>query len=238
MEKIKKLGFIGLGLMGNPMVERLLNAGFDVCVWARSPEKAKRATDAGATLYPSVASLVDDVEVLMLCVSNTAAVQDVVTGQSGVLSALAKNQFSSLSVIVDFSSIAPNVTRDIAEQADKYNVKWVDSPVSGGVAGAEQGTLAVMCGGDPVIISSLMPFYEPLAGNVTHMGPTGSGQVTKIANQMLVSCNIMVMAEMFALAEKAGVDAGKIPQALKGGFADSIPLQLTGPVWQIKSLMK
>ena len=120
--------------------------------------------------------------------------------------------------------------------------------MSGGVAGAEQGTLAIMAGGDAALVDSVRPVLEPLSQRVTHMGPTGSGQVTKICNQMIVSCNVLVMAEVMALAEKSGVNASQIPEALKGGFADSIPLQLTGPrmaerdfdpvKWHVKTLLK
>ncbi len=127
-------------------------------------------------------------------------------------------------------------------------MSWVDSPVSGGVAGAEQGTLAIMAGGPEAVIDRLRPVLAPLSQRVTRMGDVGAGQVTKICNQMIVSCNVLVMAEVMALAEKSGVDATAIPQALKGGFADSIPLQLTGPrmadrdfdpvKWHVKTLLK
>ncbi|RXJ74033.1 2-hydroxy-3-oxopropionate reductase [Veronia nyctiphanis] len=248
MAQGKTLGFIGLGLMGNPMTARLLKAGFSVNVWVRDSKKAKTATEAGAKLCVTIDELVQHSDILMLCVSDTAAVESVIEGPQGVLEAIKNNDKASLSLIIDFSSISPQATTRLARSTGDCGVKWIDSPVSGGVAGAESGSLAVMCGGDKSEIESLSPIYAVLAKNVTHVGDVGSGQVTKIANQMLVSCNVMVMAEVFALAEKAGVDATQIPLALKGGFADSLPLQLTGPrmaeqdfeevKWHVKTLLK
>lgn len=125
---------------------------------------------------------------------------------------------------------------------------WVDAPVSGGVAGAEQGTLAIMAGGNEADIAIARTVLAPLYQRLTHMGEVGSGQVTKVCNQMIVSCNVLVIAEMIALAQRAGVDAEKIPEALSGGFADSKPLQIVGPEmasgtfepikWRVKTLLK
>ena len=242
------LGFIGIGLMGNPMVGRLLDAGFDVRVWGRSVEKLKGVADAGASVCSSVMSLVKDVDILMLCVSDTEAVGAVVFGDNGVVAACQQLDMPRLKTLVDFSSIDPEATRNFAGQLSGIGIEWVDSPVSGGVAGAEKGSLAIMCGGKEEVIEDLLPVLSTLSQRVTRMGDVGCGQVTKICNQMIVSCNVLVMAEVMALAEKAGVEGGKIPQALKGGFADSIPLQLTGPrmaekdfeevKWHVKTLLK
>jgi len=132
-------------------------------------------------------------------------------------------------LLVDFSSIAPDATREMArELQSRCAMAWVDAPVSGGVAGAQAGTLAIMAGGDPADVDGVRPVLEHLSQRVTHMGPVGSGQVSKVCNQMLVSCNVLVMAESLALAQKAGVDIRQIPAALAGGFADSLPLQITG----------
>ncbi len=240
----QKIGFIGMGLMGTPMTLRLLAAGFAVSVWNRNRDKTAAVAAAGAAVAETVAELVSGCDIIMLCVTDTAAVDAVVFGDNGVAQVARAGQ-----VLVDFSSIDPAATRDMAQRlAQSCAVPWVDAPVSGGVTGAEQGTLAVMAGGDAEVIDRLRPVLEPLAQRVTHMGPTGAGQVTKIGNQMLVSCNVLVMAEVMALAEKAGVDASRIPQALQGGFADSIPLQLTGPrmaerdfdavKWHVKTLLK
>lgn len=241
------LGFIGLGLMGVPMTSRLLAKGYEVHIWNRSQGKMQPLVEQGAQPRKSITELTRLVDVVMLCVSDSDAVEAVVRGCGGdngcLLDGIRKEQ-----IIVDFSSILPDVTRRLAADVAERGAHWADCPVSGGVAGAEQGTLSVMAGGDAGIINRLRPLLACLAQRVTHVGGTGSGQVTKICNQMLVSCNVLVMAEAMALAEKAGVDAGKIPEALAGGFADSKPLQLTGPrmaasdfdevKWHVKTLLK
>ncbi|MBW3695942.1 NAD(P)-dependent oxidoreductase [Vibrio sp. T187] len=243
------IGFIGLGLMGNPMVARLLDAGYDVNVWARTPSKASFVVSKGANLKPDLEELVCSSDILMLCVSDTNAVEAIVHGDNGIISALTNCPNAKVKIIMDFSSISPTATTALAETLYKeHDIEWIDNPVSGGVAGAENGSLAIMCGGSESTIEKLKPIYFVLGENVTRMGNAGAGQVTKIGNQMLVSCNVLVMAEVFALAEKAGVDSTNIAQALSGGFADSLPLQITGPrmaerdyepvKWHVKTLLK
>ncbi|CCU71434.1 NAD(P)-dependent oxidoreductase [Thalassolituus oleivorans] len=238
------IGFIGMGLMGVPMTLRLLGAGYEVRVWNRSIDKCAGVVSAGAILTDKLDDLVRHSDIVMLCVTDTAAVSDIVFGEAGVANSARAGQ-----VLVDFSSIEPQATQMMAERL--YTTSgciWIDAPVSGGVAGAEQGTLAIMAGGPEDVLATIRPVLAPLSQRVTRVGDVGSGQVTKICNQMLVSCNVLVMAEVMALAEKAGVDAEQIPVALKGGFADSIPLQLTGPrmakrdfdevKWHVKTLLK
>ena len=240
----QRIGFIGMGLMGVPMSLRLLAAGYSLSVWNRNASKTEAARQAGARVANSVAQLVADSDVVMLCVTDTAAVEAIVFGDDGIAANARSGQ-----ILIDFSSIEPEATRQMAARlTSACGMHWVDAPVSGGVAGAEQGMLAIMAGGDEALIDRLRPLLEPLSQRVTRMGPVGAGQVTKICNQMLVSCNVLVMAEVMALAEKAGVDALQIPAALKGGFADSVPLQLTGPrmaerdfdpvKWHVKTLLK
>jgi 3-hydroxyisobutyrate dehydrogenase len=240
---LARIGFIGMGLMGIPMSCRLLAAGYPVKVWNRNPEKTAVPAAHGASIATSIAQLCADVDIIMLCVSDTAAVEDIVLTNHGVLENLSTEQ-----IIIDFSSIDPQATRNLALHVSEKSCHWLDAPVSGGVAGAEQGTLAIMAGGDEAILDSVRPILEPLSQRITRMGNVGAGQVTKICNQMIVSCNVLVMAEVMALAEKSGVDSRQIPAALKGGFADSIPLQLTGPrmaerdyqpvKWHVKTLLK
>lgn len=236
----RKLGFIGIGLMGEPMSHRLIAAGHDVMVWNRSANKCHGLVAVGAKEADSLQQIAEHADVLMVCVSNTESVQDV-TKQ--LLPYLKAGQ-----IIVDFSSIAPDATQELSAQVAEQGASWIDSPVSGGVAGAEAGTLAIMAGGVESDLDSVRPVLNCLGQRVTYMGPSGSGQTTKICNQMIVSCNVLVMAEVLAMAKKAGVDAAKIPEALKGGFADSIPLQLTGSRmavqdfdevnWHVKTLLK
>lgn len=180
-------------------------------------------------------------DVILLCLSDTAAVEQIVHQEIAPAASAGK-------LIIDLSSIDPDVTRQLGGELGQHGMSWVDAPVSGGTAGAEQGTLAIMAGGDHEAIALAEQVLKPLYGRFTHMGPLGSGQMTKICNQMIVGCNLLVLAEMMALAKAAGVDAEKIPQALSGGFADSKPLQITGaemaaeryePVkWKVKTLLK
>lgn len=241
---MQSLGFIGLGLMGNPMVKRLLDKGYSVTVWNRSSSKIAPLLTYGAIEGASPQSVAEDVDVIMICVSDTVAVREVVFGDLGICYSNGKGK-----VLVDFSSIDPDSTREMADAlAQRNGMDWVDCPVSGGVVGAESGQLALMAGGDSGWIEKLNAILSVLGRNITHMGPVGAGQVTKICNQMLVTSNIQMMAEVFALAERAGVDSRMIPAALAGGFADSLPLQITGPrmadrefepvKWHVKTLRK
>jgi len=241
-DKKPNLGFIGIGLMGKPMTLRLLNAGFSVNVWNRSPEKLSPVTDAGAKACSSIAELVKASNIILLCLSDTTAVESVI--RNDILENGSANQ-----LLIDLSSIHPENTRRLASMLhEKCGMGWVDAPVSGGVAGAEQGNLAIMAGGSIENIDIARVILAPLYKQLTHMGDVGSGQVTKICNQMIVSCNVLVIAEMIALAQQAGVDAEKIPEALSGGFADSTPLQIVGPEmatrtfepvkWRVKTLLK
>ena len=235
------LGFIGIGLMGEPMTLRLLQAGFKVNVWNRSPEKLHAVTQAGATACLSIAELLKVSDVVLLCLADTAGVRDIV--DKHILPAALKDK-----LIIDLSSIQPQATRELAEKLQALNIRWVDAPVSGGVSGATQGNLAIMAGGAAADIVLARQVLAPLYQQLTHMGAVGSGQITKICNQMIVSCNVLVIAEMIALAQQAGVDAEKIPQALAGGFADSKPLQIVAPEmaikqfepvkWRVKTLLK
>lgn len=238
---MKTLGFIGIGLMGQPMTLRLLNAGFSVHVWNRSPEKLATVIEAGAIAHADIAEVVRFADVILLCLSDTAAVESVVREHIAAHGSADK-------LIIDLSSIHPETTRQLAELVSQHGMGWVDAPVSGGVAGATQGNLAIMAGGSPEHISIAREVLAPLYQQLTHVGAVGCGQVTKICNQMIVSCNVLVIAEMIALAQRAGVDAEQIPIALAGGFADSKPLQIVAPEmanatfepvkWRVKTLLK
>ncbi len=241
-DKKNTLGFIGIGLMGRPMVLRLLGAGYNVNVWNRSPDKLVQVADAGAKVCASIAELVKASQVILLCLTDTAAVESVI--YKGIVENGSVNQ-----LLIDLSSIHPDNTRQLASVLkDKCGMSWVDAPVSGGIVGAEQGSLTIMAGGSSENVSIACTILAPLYQQFTHMGELGCGQVTKVCNQMIVSCNVIVIAEMIALAQKAGVAAEKIPQALYGGFADSKPLQILGPEmaladfeplkWRVSTLLK
>ncbi|QJQ98786.1 NAD(P)-dependent oxidoreductase [Halomonas sp. PGE1] len=239
-----QLGFIGLGLMGDPMTRRLLEAGFDVTVWNRTPAKAESLGQAGARVAASVGELVASVEVVMLCLANTAVVEQVVFGEGGVAAHGRPGQ-----TLIDLSSSDPAATRDFAARLEaQCGMRWIDCPVSGGVAGAEAGSLVMMAGGEADAIDAIRPALAPMAARVTHMGPVSAGQVTKVCNQMVVGCQAAVLAEMVALAEASGVEATRLVEALSGGFADSRPFQIltprmatsdfADPPWHLRTLLK
>lgn len=238
------LGFAGIGLMGLPMCRRLLAAGYPLTVWNRNPAKCAPLDEAGARQVATPAELCEQADVVMLCLADTAVVREVVFGPAGVAEGAKPGQ-----LLVDFSSLEPTATREMAaELADKTGMAWLDSPVSGGVVGAEAGSLAIMVGGDAADLDRVRPVLLELGQRVTHMGGVGAGQVTKACNQMIVACNALVIAEVVALAEQAGVDASLIAEALAGGFADSKPLQILAPQmaesrfepvkWHVRTLLK
>lgn len=221
----EKLGYIGLGLMGMPMTRRLLAAGHAVTIWNRSPGKTATLVEAGATSAKCPRDLAASADIVFVCVTDTAAVEEVAFGTSGLAGAPGEGK-----VIVDFSSIHPDATRATAKRLKQANgMSWIDAPVSGGSKGAEEGTLAVMAGGDAADVERVRPYVLAMARRFTHMGPTGAGQTTKLCNQVIVGCAMAVLAEATRLAANAGIDAARLPEALAGGFADSIPLQLFVP---------
>ncbi|VVN34413.1 NAD(P)-dependent oxidoreductase [Pseudomonas fluorescens] len=244
MSMLPSLGFAGIGLMGLPMCRRLLAAGYPLAVWNRNPDKCKPLVEAGARQVASPAELCQHADVVMLCLADTSVVREVVFGPTGIVEGAKKGQ-----LLVDFSSLEPNATREMAaELAGKTGMGWLDTPVSGGVVGAEAGSLAIMVGGEAQDLERVRPVLLRLGQRVTHMGGVGAGQVTKACNQMIVACNALVIAEVVALAERSGVDASRIAEALAGGFADSKPLQFLAPQmaenrfepvkWHVRTLLK
>ena len=244
MSSLPSLGFAGIGLMGLPMCRRLLAAGYPLTVWNRNPAKCAPLVAAGARQVASPSELCEHADVVMLCLADTAVVRDVVFGPAGVAEGAKGGQ-----LLVDFSSLEPTATREMAAQLlSQTGMAWLDSPVSGGVVGAEAGSLAIMVGGEAADLERVRSVLLNLGQRVTHMGGVGAGQVTKACNQMIVACNALVIAEVVALAEQAGVDARLIAEALAGGFADSKPLQILGPQmaesrfepvkWHVRTLLK
>ena len=219
------IGFIGTGLIGAPMVERMLEQGLKVTVWNRTPEKATPLLALGAGRAEPARELAERADIVCLCLTDTDAVNDVVFGRVGISGVMRSGQ-----LLIDFSSIAPDRTKLMAEQLlETTGADWVDAPVSGGVVGARAGTLIIFAGGDDRAIARGAPVFDALSQRVTHMGGHGAGQLAKSCNQMIVACNLMAIAEMLTFARAAGVDASRMPEALAGGFADSKPLQIFGP---------
>lgn len=220
-----RVGFIGTGLIGTPMVERMLDCGLSVTVWNRTIEKAAPLVAKGAQAASSARELASQVDIICLCLTNTDAVRDVLFGAAGIASVLRASQ-----LVIDFSSIAPDATLQMAQQLRASSgTALLDCPVSGGLPAARAGTLIIFAGGDEADIARGKPVFDALSQKVTHMGGHGAGQLAKSCNQMIVGCNLLVIAEMLAFAMHAGVDASRMPQALAGGFADSKPLQIFGP---------
>jgi 3-hydroxyisobutyrate dehydrogenase-like beta-hydroxyacid dehydrogenase len=220
-----KIGFVGLGDMGLPMVRRLLAAGHDVIAWNRSAAPLNALVAEGAIAAASPAEVATQADLIGLCVSSHEVVDTVAFGPDGL--------FTTLSIkaraIADFSTGAAEAARGFAQRAAAQGVEWVDAPVSGGVAAAEKGALIVFAGGSEAGISALAPLFGAVSARVTHMGGSGSGQVTKICNQMIVAANVIAIAETTAFARKAGVDVAALAPALADGFADSAPLRIFGP---------
>ena len=233
-----KIAFLGMGLMGSRMATRLLQAGFEVAVWNRTAAACDVLIDLGATALKL--ENIADYPVILTCLSDDSAAQQVIEKIQPFWTA---NQ-----VVVDFSSLSVDKTKTLALLAQQDNVHWIDSPVSGGTAGAEQGTLVIFAGGDAEIIQNLSLIYNVLSQRVTRMGETGTGQATKICNQLIVAASSTLIAEAVALARQAGVDTALLAPALAGGFADSKPFQILTPrmanhqfepvQWKVKTLSK
>ncbi|WP_017336827.1 NAD(P)-dependent oxidoreductase [Pseudomonas fluorescens] len=244
MSTLPSLGFAGIGLMGLPMCRRLLAAGYPLAVWNRNPDRCAPLVEAGARQVKTPAELCRHAEVVMLCLADTPVVREVVFGPGGIAEGGKSGQ-----LLVDFSSLEPTATREMsARLASQTGMSWLDAPVSGGVVGAEAGSLAIMVGGEAADLERVKPVLLNLGQRVTHMGAVGAGQVTKVCNQMIVACNALVIAEVVALAERSGVQASLIAEALAGGFADSRPLQILAPQmaesrfepvkWHVRTLLK
>ncbi|WP_044738976.1 NAD(P)-dependent oxidoreductase [Acinetobacter tandoii] len=233
-----KIAFLGMGLMGSRMATRLLQAGFEVAVWNRTATACDVLIDLGATALKL--ENIADYPVILTCLSDDSAAQQVIEKIQPFWTA---NQ-----VVVDFSSLSVDKTKTLALLAQQDNVHWIDSPVSGGTAGAEQGTLVIFAGGDAEIIQNLSLIYNVLSQRVTRMGETGTGQATKICNQLIVAASSTLIAEAVALARQAGVDTALLAPALAGGFADSKPFQILTPrmanhqfepvQWKVQTLSK
>ena len=233
-----KIAFLGMGLMGSRMATRLIQAGFSVAVWNRTASACDVLIDMGATALelPDIGQY----PVILTCLADDAAVQSVYDQIQA--------QLCAKQVIVDFSSLSVDQTKALAGQAQLHQVQWIDSPVSGGTAGAEQGTLVIFAGGDLQTIQDLSLIYNVLSQRVTRMGETGTGQATKICNQLIVAANSTLIAEAVALAAQAGVDTTLLAPALAGGFADSKPFQILTPrmathtfepvQWKVQTLSK
>lgn len=228
MADLSTIGFGGTGLMGAAMVRRLLNAGHRVMVWNRTPEKAAALVAEGAVLAADPAELARQCETVILCLTDTRAVEQVAFGQNGLKGL--NSQPAALRRVVDHSSISPTATRAIAQRLKaETGADWVDAPVSGGIAGAANGALVVMAGGDAAAIEQASAALRAYARTITRMGDSGAGQVAKLCNQTVVATTLCAIAEAVSLAQRSGIDAAALSTALAGGWADSVLLQTFVP---------
>jgi 3-hydroxyisobutyrate dehydrogenase len=219
------IGYVGVGLMGLPMVKRLIERGYTVKAFDIVKEKTQAAVAAGATAAASPADAARDVDLVLLNLPTTDAVELAVFGADGVANVLKTPQ-----VLIDFSTIKVGKGKIYAERlAKQTGCGWVDAPVSGGPPASGTGTLTVMAGGRDADIAAVAGLMKDIAGRFTHMGQPGSGLVAKMINQLIVGCGHAVMAEAVVLAESAGIDAKRIPECLAGGHADGTLLQKLYP---------
>jgi len=213
------IGFIGPGIMGAPMIANLVRAGFAVRAFGRSQRSRDRIQQAGAQVAESAADAAAEAQTVITMLPDTPDVQQVVLGDGGLGDALTEGQ-----VLIDMSTIRPDVTRQIAAELAERGVAMLDAPVSGGEAGAMEGALSVMVGGETGVLERVRSVLEPLASSITHVGPSGAGQLTKAANQLIVAANIQAVAEAIVLLESAGADVQHALQAIGGGLAGSAVL--------------
>lgn len=221
----KAVGFIGLGLMGSAFSSRLVECGYAVKGFDIDPKKVEAATLTGVVAGADAADVVGHGDITLMCVTSTAAVEEAVFGNLGVVDAAAVGK-----VLVDHSTSQTAATVEMAGRLrERTGMQWVDAPVSGGPPAAAAGKLAIMAGGDGSAIEMITPLMNDLAARFTHMGEVGAGQITKMVNQVLVLTNYCVLAEALMLAEKGGIDVAKIPTALADGHAGSNLLQAMFP---------
>lgn len=219
-----KIGFIGLGIMGQGMANNLLRAGFPLTVWNRTRNRMADLVAAGAQAGNSPADVASQSEITITCVSDTPDVQEVILGESGVIHGAPTG-----SLIVDTSTISPQVTREIAATLAKANLHMLDAPISGGSEGAINGTLSIMIGGAADQVERARPAFEAMGKTITHVGEIGAGQTVKIVNQILVVGNMLAASEAMLVAEAGGLDLRKALQAVEAGAAGSWMLSNRAP---------
>ncbi len=211
-----KIAFIGMGTMGAPMALNLLKAGYTVTVHNRTRDRETPVAAAGALRAASPQAAAADADVVITCVSDTPDVEAVLLGDQGVIHSARPG-----TVVVDMSTISPQVTQTMAATLGAKAIAMVDAPVSGGSEGATNGTLSIMVGGAAAIVAQVRPVLAAMGSTVTHIGPIGSGQITKAINQIIVAGTYWSVAEGLALGLKAGLDMGQVVQAVGGGAAGS-----------------
>ncbi len=221
---VKRVGFVGLGIMGAPMAANLLKAGFEVTVWNRSPSRTKPLLEAGARGEESPAKVAAASEVTLSCVTNSGDVEEVALGPEGVIHGAKPG-----SVYIDCSTISPDTARKVARELAERQVSMLDAPVSGGDVGAIAGTLAIMAGGEAAVFERCLPVLQAMGKTIVHVGPAGAGQVVKLCNQVAGGLNLLAAAEAVNLARRSGVDPAKMLEVVSAGAAGSWMLSNLAP---------
>lgn len=221
---VKRVGFIGLGIMGAPMAANLLKAGFELTVWNRSPSRTKPLLEAGAQGEDSPAKVAAASEVTLSCVTNSGDVEEVALGPEGVIHGAKPG-----SVYIDCSTISPDTARKVARELAERQVSMLDAPVSGGDVGAIAGTLAIMAGGEAAVFERCLPVLQAMGKTIVHVGPAGAGQVVKLCNQVAGGLNLLAAAEAVNLARRSGVDPAKMLEVVSAGAAGSWMLSNLAP---------
>lgn len=220
----EKIGFIGLGIMGRGMARNLLKGGFEVCVWNRTASRMQSLVEAGATAGANPADVAAKSDIIITCVSDTPDVKAVILGDNGVI-----HGAKAGSLVIDMSTISPQITVKIAEKLAEKKVLMLDAPISGGSEGAERGTLSIMIGGDAAQVERAMPAFQAMGKAITHVGGQGAGQKVKLVNQILVVGNMLAVGEALLFAQAGGLDLEKTLQAVEAGAAGSWMLSNRGP---------
>jgi len=219
----ERIGFIGLGIMGKPMARNLIKAGYSLTVHNRSRGAVDELVRDGAKDGRTPRAVAEEADIIITMLPDSPDVQQVVTGPGGVLEGLRKG-----AALVDMSTISPMVTQELAKAVRAKGAEMLDAPVSGGEKGAIDATLSIMVGGPEETFARVKPVFEAMGKNIVYIGASGAGQVTKACNQIVVALTIQAVSEALTLAAKAGVDTGKVRQALLGGFAQSRILDVHG----------
>ena len=222
---MQKIGFIGLGIMGKPMAKNLLKAGYKLVVYDINKQPVKELVEAGAEEGLSSKDVAERTDIIITMLPNSPHVKEVILGENGVLEGARQGQ-----IIVDMSSIAPLVSMEVAAKAKEKGVEMLDAPVSGGEPKAIDGTLSIMVGGSQEVFDKVKDILLCMGSSAVLGGDIGSGNITKLANQIIVALNIAAMSEAFVLATKAGVDPERVYQAIRGGLAGSTVLDAKAPM--------
>ena len=222
---MERIGFIGLGIMGVPMVGNLIKAGYAPTVWNRSQPGIDACTALGATAAASPRAAAEASDILITIVTDSPDVRQVLLDAEDA----AAGGLASGSVVIDMSTISPSVTREIASELGERGVAMLDAPVSGGDSGAKAGTLSIMVGGEAEVLERCRPVLEAMGKTITHCGPNGAGQSVKLCNQVAIAGALVGVCEALALAQKSGVDPNTMLEAISGGAAGSWQLSNLGP---------